>query len=465
MSDKRYLMAVDLGASNGRCVLGEWDGECLSAREILRFPNGPVETADGRLWWNVFAIYENIKKALKICVDEGCAPECIGIDSWAQDFGLIGKQGQPFAMPRCYRDSYTHEDHAAFMADPEKVDWLWNSTGTTGFSGTSLFQLNAQKKESPAVIESAASMLYIPNLLYYYMSGVVSCDCTLSSFSLLYDNEKKCWSNEVIEKFGLPDIFPEAATPGQIIGEASDEILRETGCRPKIALVAGHDTASALYAAPDGDDKETLVISSGTWSMMLSVSDKCPKEFLTPGCGLGSGLGARNEWIITGGVTGLWMFQQCKRRWEAEGRFPGYPALEGYAAEHTDIETYFDTEAPSLSWNQDMEAEIGKLCEEKGFAAPKDQFETYNTIMNSLARKYAETVKQFSELTGIEKKRIRLIGGGSKDPTLVALTKKHSGLEVLTGPIESSCAGNMMLQLVALGECKPGQRPTKLQGL
>ncbi len=473
MAKKRYIMAVDLGASNGRCILGEWDGEKLSGREILRFPNGPIETADGRLWWNIPHIYTKIIEALQKCAAEGCRPECIGIDSWAQDFGLIDSTGLPLSMTRCYRDTYTQAGYDRFL-QKYGADWLFDRTGTLPFSGSTLFQLAALQEQSPALVGSAHRLLHVPNLLNYFLGGVVSCDCTLSSFSQLYDNRANCWSRDIIDTFSLPDVFPEVLIPGQLIGQTGASIERETGCRPKLALVAGHDTASALYAAPDADDPETLVISSGTWSMMMSVvsgandcrtnSETCAKsQTVIPGCNayipsVTNGLGAQGEHILTNGVTGMWMLQRCMHRWELENRFPGYPALEQYAFAHP-AEAFFDVDAPELSWTTDMEEEIGRLCRAKGFTAPKDPFEFYNTILNSLAIKYAATAKSFEELTGVAKKRIRMLSGGSKAPVLVELTRRHTGCDILTGPVEASCVGNLALQLTALGECAPGERP------
>ncbi|MBE6931484.1 MAG: hypothetical protein E7463_14515 [Ruminococcaceae bacterium] len=455
MTKKRTIMAIDLGASNGRCVLGEWDGKVLNGREILRFPNGPIETADGRLWWDIPFIFNKIKEALRICAAEGCAPECIGIDSWAQDFGLIDRNGLPLTMTRCYRDTYTQELYDRFMAE-KGSQWLFDRTGTRPFNGSTLFQLASLRQQAPSITSAASQLLYVPGLLNYFFSGVPTCDCTLSSFSGIYDNRRRCWNEEIIRHFDLPAVLPEVLIPGQIIGELSENIALDCGCRPKIALTAGHDTASALYAAPDADDPETLLISSGTWSMMMCTTGGIV-ELDAENDPFSNGLGARGETIMTRGMTGLWIFQQCKKRWEMEGRFPGYAALEQYAAEHP-AESYFDVDAPELSRVTDMESTIARLCRENGFAAPETPHEYYNTILNSLAITYAGAVKRFGELTGTPKKRIRLLSGGSKDPTLQALTRRHTGCEVVTGPVEASCVGNMMLQLTAIGECAHGER-------
>ncbi len=447
MGDARYVMAVDLGASNGRCVLGRLADGRLSAGEVCRFPNAPV-AAGGRVYWDVLAIYERIKQAFRNCAAEGIYPECVGIDSWAQDFALVSGSGLPLCPPRCYRDGYTKELFAEKNAGDGPAR-LADITGSAPFSGSTLFQLGALLREEPGIAAAARELLFIPNLLYRMMGARASCDCTLASASQLC-GEGAGWSRELISEFGLPEVFPPIELPGGLIGECSDEFYRETGCRPKIALVAGHDTASAMYAAGERGVGGELVVGSGTWSMMMCETSARVRGFDPVREPFLNVLGARGERLLLRGATGLWCFQQVKKEWEAQGRFPGYAALEAYALERP-ARAWFDPDEPSLSWNDGMELEIARLCVKNGFDSPKCEGEYYAVIMNSLARKYAAMKADFERLTGKRFGRVRIVGGGAKDPTLLRLTREHTGCEVAAGPVEASSEGNLRLQFRALG--------------
>lgn len=444
------VMAADLGASNGRCILGEYDGSRVTFRQIRRFGIAPVRIGES-LYWNPLQFLDEIKSAVAGCVKVGLPPDTISIDSWAQDFGLITRNGTLLGLPHCYRDPYTAGSYR-MLEKRIGMERIFGSCGVVPFPGSTLPQLVAQTTREPWIADCADSLLFIPNLLYYFMSGVVSCDYTLASFTSLYDNFARRWHGGLIGGLGLPAIFPEAKEPGQVIAETDESFSAEAGCRMKIVLGAGHDTLSAFFASPGSMDRDTIVISSGTWSMLLGAVEKPLTEY-NPAQPFYNTLGPDGRPVLCRGVTGLWILQQCMKQWRAEDPSLTYESLARKAASF-EADAWFDADSPELSLSADMCATVRRLCEENGSGSVKNRQEIYLSILNSLARKYAQVVGDFERVTGAHIEKIRVVGGGARNPVLTALTEKHTGRQVLTGPFEATSIGNILCQLIALGEIR-----------
>ena len=450
-----HVIAIDVGASNGRVMAGSFDGSRLAVREAGRFPNTPVGLAGG-FYWNILSLYDSIKSILRQLNQQGQEVASLAFDTWAQDFGLIGSRSL-LANPRHYRDPYT-EGQVAAASQKMSPREMFDVIATRPFQGATFYQLLAMKEKQPRLLACADHLLFMPNLLTYLASGIISCDCTLASFSQMYDIFRKDWSGEIRSRFDLPDILPPVQLPGQVIGQTDYDFAADTGYSGiKVVLAAGHDTASAAFTKLRHGEN-SLVISCGTWSMLVAGSDQPVVSYRDTDLSFSNALGADGRYILVRGITGLWMLQQCKREWQAAGTDVGYAELERYAFEH-DCPAWFDVDDPRLAQMQSMSQAIAQLCLQNGFAAPRSPHEYYTVIMHSLARKYQQAFAEYESVTGRVYNPVHIIGGGAKDPVLRELTARYSHKDVVAGPAEATAIGNILLQLIALGEISEDQVP------
>jgi rhamnulokinase len=447
------VIAVDIGASNGRVMVGGFDGSKLEVHEAGRFPNTPVHLAGG-LFWNVLSLYDSIRDIIGRCYRQGLEPSAIAFDTWAQDFGLIGN-GILLSNPRHYRDPYT--DGQVFKAGNKMAPGaLFDIVATHPFQGSAFYQLMAMREKYSGLLDHADHLLFMPNLFTYLTCGLVSCDCTIASFSQMYDISQKKWSSDILARFDLPDILPSAQNPGQIIGKTDQEFNEETGYSGlNVVLAAGHDTASAAYTMLGRNDSP-LVVSSGTWSMFVANVERPVTSFRDSGMNFTNALGADGKHILVRGLTGLWILQQCMKQWKTNGLVLIFAELERYALEHV-CDVWFDVDDPELAQTQNMLQTVADLCIKNGFTSPGSPYEYYTVIMHSLARKYEQVFLEFEAVTGKPHKNICIIGGGAKDPVLRSLTSYYSNRKVITGPCEATALGNILLQLIALGEIRLNQ--------
>ena len=448
------VLAFDLGASNGRCILGAFDGQRLNLEEIGRFDNAAVELGHD-IFWDILWIYNNIKRLTGECVNKKIKISSIGVNSWAQDYGLVGN-GTLLTQVRSYRDPYTDGifNTRHDLISPER---LFRLNGTAPFKGATLYQLAAAARQNPGLFNGDIILQFIPNLISYFMTGVTSCDCTLASFSQIYNNTDNCWSGDIINTFGIPRILPSADIPGRIIGYTNQVFKEQTGLKPvPVALVAGHDTASAVYGAMDKNHANTLYLSSGTWSMLAAHVDEPVTDHKTAGDEYYNAAGANGNRLLIRGVTGLWILQECIKIWRRDGYEIDAHILEkGF---DNDICGWFDADDPRLFHNYDMNAAVRELLNENGFSAGSNAA-VYHAILDSMARKYKHITEIYETIINKKFDKIKIIGGGLKNKLLNDLTGKYTGKRIETGHPEASAVGNILLQLQALGELDINDRP------
>lgn len=445
------LLGFDFGASSGRAMLGTFDGEKIEIREIHRFSNDPVNLC-GRFVWDVPRLFYEMKQAILKISHMDVKVDAIGIDTWGVDFGMLDKNGHLLGLPVHYRDSRT-------VGIPEKVSEivpdveLFERTGIADNVFNTLYQLYAMKAEDDPVLEMADSMLFMPDLLAYLLTGCKGTEYTIASTSQMLNPYTRNWDFELLEKLGIPTrMLGEVKLPGEIRGTLLPEIARECGVDeiPVIA-VGGHDTASAVAAVP-AREKDFAYISSGTWSLLGAEIEK-------PLCAEGV---MRSSYTNEGGVDGsirllknimgLWIIQECKREWDRRSDAVGFGELVEMAMQAPAFKAMIDVDDPCFLAPGDMPARIQEYCRKTGQPVPQGRGEISRVIYESLALKYRWAIEALErDMLKKPVKVLHIVGGGSKNVLLNRFTAEAIKRPVITGPGEGTVIGNLLVQARALG--------------
>jgi rhamnulokinase len=442
-------VAFDLGAESGRAMLGRFDGERVALEEVRRFPTQSVRLPDG-LYWNALGLFGELTAALADVCTAGAYIRSVGIDSWGVDFGLLDEGGALLANPLSYRDGRG----TAFMREAlERVpaDDLYAITGIQLLPINTLFQLLALA--STASAERAATLLLMPDLLTYWLTGVRGAEATNASTTQLVDAHSGEWAHALIERLGLPArIFPPIVQPGSIVGGVLPGVALATGLPPgtPVVAVASHDTASAVVAAPLADQGAAF-ISSGTWSL---VGVELDAPVLTPEArrvNLTNERGFGGTTRLLKNVMGLWLVQECRRAWLRAGEASEYAEL-AELARATPSGAIFDPDLPELLAPGDMPARIRAACVNAGQDVPGDAPALLRAIFDSLACKYRLVLEQIEAVTGRAVGCVHVIGGGSRNEFLCQLTADVTRRVVRAGPAEAAALGNVLVQLHAFGD-------------
>lgn len=453
----RNYLAIDLGASSGRGIIGRFDGSRISLEETHRFQNGPVNVT-GRMYWDILGIYSNIRQAIQRASAE-CELASIGIDTWGVDYGIIGKDGRLLSNPCHYRDSRT-DGILQYTDKLMTADEIYRATGIQTMNFNTVFQLAADMRDNPhifsadAVSGSGNKILFIPDLLNYFLTGVMATEYTIASTGAVLNPYTQKYSDTVLDGLGIPkDIFcGEPVMPGTVLGRLNDTDISES-CRAKVVTVASHDTASAVLSVPTSSDR-SVYISSGTWSLMgteLSaplINDQTRRLNYTNEGGVGGTIRFLKN------IMGLWILQECRRRWAAEGHEYSFGELTGLAAK-SDIKPFASIINPDLrifASPGNMPQRIRDYCRRTGQTVPQTVGETVRCVIDSLALCYRYTAENLSALTGIKPDGINIVGGGCQNGLLSQMTADAAGLPVTAGPVEATSVGNILSQLISDGE-------------
>ncbi|MBR6050706.1 MAG: rhamnulokinase [Clostridia bacterium] len=453
MKTTKYL-AIDLGASSGRGIVGTFDGKKITLAENRRFPNEPVMAA-GQYTWDILRIYHEIKNAIRKCtLGDDRDIVSIGIDTWGVDFGLIDKNGHLLGNPVHYRDARNDAmpEYAATLVSP---DWVYEKTGIQVVDFNTLYQLLAVKKDSPEILSAAENMLFVPDLLNYFLTGVKQTEYTIASTSQMLDAKARNWSWELIDKFGFPKkIFSNIVMPGTKVGALRPDVIEEVGnINADVVSVAAHDTGSAVMAVPATSDK-FIWISSGTWSIMGTEAKEPVISDRTRECNFTNEGGANGTIRFSKNITGLWLEQESKRQWEREGEKLSFAELSDMAAKSEPFKCFIDPDEPRFSAPGNLPRRIVEYCGETGQKAPNTKGEIVRCILESLALKYRYTVDMIDDLSGERIPSINVVGGGTQEKQLMQFTANACGRPVSAGPIEATALGNIVAQAIAAGEIK-----------
>ena len=444
------FLGMDYGASNGKGVIGCFDGNLITLNELNRFYNYPIILPKG-LYWNIFSLYSELKKSIIAAWKRSIKIHYIGIDSWAQDFGIIDKQGNLLGIPHNYRD-IRHQEGFNKVINKYSEYELFMKTGIVPNEVCTLFQLISMKQYEKSILENAFKMMFIPNLLTYFLTGEISCDSSIASMSLMYNVSSHTWIQELTKEFNLPDILPEITLYSKTVGKIIDPELRQI-CERDIPVIniAQHDTMSAFLTASAFEKEETVYISCGTWAMIGAPIEKPIKEKKAFQNGFSNEVGYDNQVYLTKNLTGLWIFQECIKEWEREGYSVNYDYLDSYA-EKSKFSSFINPEDEIFIQPYNMSAKIINFCKITEQNIPSSREEIYICILRGLADRMSKAVEELEQITGVGYNRIHIIGGGSKIGPLCKLINEYTGKQVFAGPHEATVIGNIISQAISSGE-------------
>ena len=441
---KKYYLAVDIGASSGRHMLGSMENGRIVLEEVYRFENG-LEQRGGHLCWNFDRLFGEIKNGLKRCGELGKAPFSMGIDTWGVDFVLLDEAGGVLGDTVAYRDSRTGTMDRAVekLIDPEE---LYARTGIQKQIFNTIYQLAAVKKEHSEHLEKARSFLMVPEYFNFLLTGIRKNEYTNATTTQLVNAQTRTWDTELMERLGFnPAIFGELSLPGTAVGTFLPAIREEVGFDCEVVLPATHDTGSAVMAVPADDG---IYLSSGTWSLM-------GVERPEPDCGARSrdrnftnegGYDYRFRYLKN--IMGLWIIQSARRELPRKHSFDELCAM---AQSCGTFASRIDVNDPSFLSPVNMTRAIRDYCARTGQQVPGSTGELFACIYHNLAASYGETVREIEELTGREYPAVHIVGGGAKDEYLDALTAQYTHKKVLAGPVEATAVGNLLAQMLKDG--------------
>ncbi len=455
MAETKNFLALDLGAESGRAILGRFDGEHLELSEQHRFSNGaiavPGPSGRASLHWDILHLWSEVKqgiaRAAGLVRNELAG---IGLDTWAIDFGLLDRQGSLLGNPYNYRDSRTDGMLAeAFRRMPREQ--IFELTGIQFMQINTLYQLLAMATSQSPALEAAKTFLTIPDLLNYWLTGRAVCEFTNATTTQCYDPRRRAWSDPLLQAMGIPRaIFPEVIQPGTVLGPLCGVVADEVHSPALVIAPATHDTGSAVAAVP-AEAPAFAWISSGTWSV---VGTELPEPVISPQS-LANNFtnegGVQGTFRFSKNVMGLWLLQECRRIWRAAGDELSYSDLTEMAKGAAPLVSILDPDWDEFLKPGDMPGRIQEFCRMTGQAIPESKPAIVRCILESIALKYRWAFERLDEMTGQKLDPIHIVGGGTQNRLLSQFTADATGRTVISGPVEATATGNILMQAVALG--------------
>ncbi len=447
---ERVYLAVDLGAESGRVVAAQFDGKAIELIEVHRFPNGPVEHDDG-LHWDFTSLWDNIVEGLTLSAKRwGKSIVSIGVDTWGVDYGLVDSQGNLLAEPFHYRDSRNDGmQDEAFKLVPKRE--VYDRTGIQFLPFNTVYQLLAESRANTNAYQQAAHLLFIPDLINHRLTGRLTNEYTIASTSQAMDAHSRQWALPMLKQLGIrTDLFCDLIEPGQTIGKITSTIAQQTGLHPNVQVVAvgSHDTASAVAGVPASGDGWAY-LSSGTWSLLGIEVDKpiindesFEHSFTNEGGVLGTVRVLKN-------ISGLWLLQECRRQWQREGDNYTYGELASMAESAQPFARRLDPDDPVFTSPGRMPEKINNYLCAHAQQKCQDRALMARCILESLAIKYFDTLSILAQLSDRPIETLHIVGGGSKNRLLNQFTASATGKRVVTGPVEATAMGNILMQLIA----------------
>lgn len=454
-----YYLAIDIGASSGRHILGYVENGRIYTEEIHRFSNIRI-LRGGHDCWNLEQLWQEILAGLQICQRIGKIPKTIGIDTWAVDYILLDRNDQLIGDAVSYRDDRTDgmADTVAAQISPTE---LYARTGIQQQPFNTIYQLTALKQEKPEQLNSAAAMLMIPDYFNFLLTGVKSQEYTNATSTNLVNALEKTWDMELIDRLGFPrHLFGRLSTPGTVIGTLTPVIQEQVGFNASVILPATHDTGSAFLAVPVRDDN-AVYLSSGTWSLLgiendhpITTMESLQLNFTNEG-------GAWYRYRYLKNIMGLWMIQSIRRelngagesaRQYGGGRLWSFSDLCNAAQAAMHFPSLLNVNDPVFLAPVSMIDAVRSYCAASHQPIPKCVGELMQCVYRSLALCYCEAIDQLSQLTGKTYTSIHIVGGGCQDGYLNELTAQATGLPVYAGPVEGTAIGNLLVQMISGGD-------------
>lgn len=449
------MLAIDLGASSGRGIVGTFDGKKITVRENHRFPNEPVNTC-GNFCWDILRIFHEIKTSISKCaLSEDKNIKSIGIDTWGVDYGFIDKNGALMANPYHYRDLRTENIQPYAFSKVPFFD-IYKVTGIQTMNFNTLYQLIADIRDRKYIVDNADKLLFIPDLLNYFLTGNKFNEYTIASTGALLDAGKRDFAVGLLEKFGIrKDLFCELVMPGHTVGKLTSAIKGEIGnINADVVNVASHDTASAVIAVPARRGDEFVYISSGTWSLMGVENDEPVINDKSAAFNFTNEGGASRTIRFLKNIMGLWLEQESRRQWKREGLDISFDELTNKALAAKPFACFINPNDEVFSPQGDMPNRIREYCKRTGQHVPESIGEIVRCIFESLVLCYRQTIDGIESLTGKKYSSINIVGGGTKEAILCQYAADACNRIVYAGPVEATAIGNIAMQAISAKEIR-----------
>lgn len=445
---EKYYLAIDIGASGGRHILGCIKNNKLVLEEIYRFANS-MDEDNGTLYWNVDLLFEEIITGMMKCKEIGKIPESVGVDTWGVDFALLDKEDRIIGHAVGYRDHRTDGiDKEVYKIIDEAG--LYKRTGIQKAIYNTIYQLAALNYREPVKLNKAETLLLMPDYFHFRLSGQKVCEYTEATTTQLVNSNTGDWDYELINMLGFPTkIFQKILMPGSYIGKLSEEVQRQVGYNCKVVLPPSHDTASAVLAVPSNSE-DTCYISSGTWSLMGVETDSpdCSEKSREANFTNEGGYNGKITYLTN--IMGLWMIQSVRNRLAPN---MSYEELSNKASLES-INSIVDCQDERFLSPDDMVEAVKEYCRKTNQTIPESLPEIACVIYNSLAKCYADKLSEIEKLMGKKYDTINIVGGGSNSDYLNRLTAKYTGARVVAGPSEGTAIGNILSQMIQGGVFK-----------
>lgn len=450
MEDNKYFFAVDLGATSGRTIIGTLGDGRIELEELTRFDNNLIETC-GHFYWDIYALYYEMIKGLRLAAQRNIPICSIGIDTWGVDFVCVGADGALLRNPIAYRDPHTvgiMDDYFDNAIDKQTV---YDTTGIQFMNFNSLFQLYAMKKNNDTALASASKILFVPDALSYMLTGKMVCEYTIASTSQMLDPKTKQLDERLLASVGLSrEQFGQMVNPATVIGTLTPEVQKMTGLGEiPVVAVAGHDTGSAVAAVPAKDERFAY-LSSGTWSLMgietkNAIIDKVSydRNFTNEG-------GIEGTTRFLKNICGMWLYERCRKEWSDAPK--SHSELQAAAVRQPAFQSIINPDDEMFANPPSMVDAIQTYCRETGQHVPEGYAEICRCIFDSLALRYRQVFGYLREMAPFPIEVLHIIGGGSLNAYLNQFTANSLGTKVLAGPQEGTALGNIMLQAKASGD-------------
>lgn len=428
----KTVLAFDFGASTGRAIKAVYDGEKISYEEIHRFENTP-KNVDGHVCHDYRMIYGEILSA----IEKAGKIDSLAFDTWGVDYALLDDKGEVIHEPFHYRDERT-KDALSKAFSKISADELYTETGNQIMNINTLFQLISDEN-----LGKADKLLFMPDLFAYLLTGKKVCEMSIASTSQMLDMENKKWNKKILDLFGIKeDLFPDLCQSATVNGDYKGI---------PVISVAGHDTQCAVAAMPTLS-KNAAFLSCGTWSLIGCELDSPVMSKESNALELSNELGANGKINFLKNISGLWLIQETRRDLSVTDRKYSYNELEMLARDSESFRSFIDPDAPELSAHGNLPDKIREYCRKTRQPVPETVGQVVRCIYESLALKYRLALEQITQCTGKSFDVLHLMGGGTKDGFLCELASQSIGIPVIAGPVEATALGNIVLQLIALGE-------------
>ncbi len=448
--DKNRFLAFDLGASSGRAILGKLENNKLELQEVHRFRNQMTQI-HGSYFWNIFNLFDELKTGLKKCIAEyKIQPVSVGIDTWGVDYSLLSPEGTLVGLPFAYRDHRTDTAMDEFFKILPKKE-TYRLSGIQFMQFNTLFQLFASVRNNYSGLHIANSLLFTPDVLNYFFTGIKKNEYTIASTSQLLKPGLPQWENRLFESAGIPEhLMEELIQPGTVIGNLLPEISEQTGSGEiQCIAVASHDTASAIVSVP-AEGNNWAYLSSGTWSL-LGIESPVPmvtEQTLEMNFTNEGGVDRTTRFLKN--IMGMWLIQECKRIWDEEKEISWHEIVD-LSNQAQPFKSLINPDDSSFLNPGNMPVSIRQFCDNTNQPVPQTKGEIARCIYDSLVLKYKFTIKQIETVTGNRIEKLHIIGGGANNEMMNQLTADATGIPVIAGPVEATAIGNIMMQAKAMG--------------